>query len=120
MHYAKRTSLFDFVEDVFNNLLPEVDNPSQYKEFNLELPLPGITKDDLTIEIKHNSLSIKVNNLKDATGYRALYSDRKYLYHLTNYHDLESIDAVMLDGLLKIGVPLKTEVKGKIKTVAIK
>jgi len=116
----QKNNLFDLVEDLFNRIKPEVDDRSQYEDFTGELPLPGLTKNDFVVEIKGNSLLISVNDLPDAQGYISRYSGRKFVYHLTHYHDLNKTDAIMENGLLKLMVPLKSELKNPERKITVK
>lgn len=89
------------------------------KEFFTELPLPGLSKDDVSIEVKENVLIIKTH-LDNPTGFVKRYQGGYYTYYLSESHDLTNIDAKMNNGLLSVTVPLKKEKKKDAIKVTVK
>ncbi len=106
---------FDHIFDLFNQ------KSSSYvaKEFFTELPLPGLSKDDVTIEVRNNTLIIKTE-LDNPTGFVKRYQNEYYSYYLSDSHDLTNIEAKMENGLLSITVPLKKEKKKDAIKVTVK
>ncbi len=89
------------------------------KNFFTELPLPGVTRDDLSIQVKNNTLIIRVE-LKKPTGFVKRYQGNYFTYYLSDSHDLENIDAIMENGLLSINIPIKKEKIADVIKVKIK
>ena len=107
---------FDQIFELFNEKSFEggID-----KDFFTELPLPGVTRDDLTIEVKNKTLIVRVE-LKEPTGFVKRYHDNYFTYYLNDNHDLDNIDAKMENGLLSITIPIKKEKKTDAIKVKIK
>jgi HSP20 family molecular chaperone IbpA len=106
---------FDHIFHLFN----EKSNGHNPEEFFTELPLPGLSKDDVTIELKDNTLIIKTE-LDNPIGFMRRYKGGYYSYYLSDYHDLTNIEAKMENGLLSITVPLKKEKKKDAIKVTVK
>ncbi|MFY8020231.1 MAG: Hsp20/alpha crystallin family protein [Bacteroidia bacterium] len=127
------SSLFDsvlndglgkFERNVF--FTPRVDILENEKQYEVHMALPGLKKEEISIEIEKNVLSI--------SGERKMASDRKEdKYHtVENFYgkfsrsftlpeqtDKENLDAELNDGILKIRIP-KLEVKQNRSNVVIK
>jgi|688.fasta_scaffold153556_3 HSP20 family molecular chaperone IbpA len=110
---------FDELFNIFNeDFRTSYDIPSD-KEFLTELPLPGLDKEHLSIEVSGRTLIVKTN-IKNAEGFVKRYVDNSYSYYLSSSHDLSKTEAKMENGLLKIKVPLRKKEETKSVTVEIK
>ena len=78
------------------------------KNFSVDIPLPGLSKNEIELEIVGKSFTIKTK-LNEPSGYLKRYQDYRYSYQLTDKYDLVKIVATMKNGLLTINVPLKEQ-----------
>ena len=138
---ALHSMLDDFrsFDEAFNNLYSnnEVRKLSHYnieeddKSYTIEVDMPGVKKEDLEIGIKENVLSIyaerkKVNreNIIDAkeesnenkeenkNNNEIIVSKYEQSFNInTKGIDIENIEANLTDGVLKVTLPKKEEVK---------
>lgn len=78
-------------------------------DFVFEIPLPGLKKEDISIEINKNFIKIQaekkeVENVKYFA--KSSYSNSYQLsYQIPENTDKENIDATMENGMLKIKIP---------------
>jgi len=111
--------------EVANWLTPSCNISESDESWLVNVDLPGMSKDDISVELRHGELWI--------TGERKTSSDDKgKTYHRTESHygrfqrgirlgedlDIDKVDAEYKDGVLRIAVP-KTEVS-KTKHVEVK
>lgn len=89
------------------------------EDFFTELPLPGVAKDEISIEVKNSTLIVRVE-LKEPKGFAKTYDGSDFSYFLSDKHDLDKIEAVMENGLLSIKIPLKKEDDDSVLKVKIK
>ena len=77
-------------------------------EYVLEMYLPGVKKDEVSIELNGNELKIKtdINRKKhEEKGLRNYLKNSYFKYILNNGCDHKNINAELIDGILKIKVP---------------
>jgi HSP20 family molecular chaperone IbpA len=110
---------FDELFNIFNEDFGTSYDVPNDKEFLTELPLPGLDKEHLSIEVSGRTLIVKTN-IKNAEGFVKRYVDNSYSYYLSSSHDLSKTEAKMENGLLKIKVPLRKKEETKSVTVEIK
>ncbi|EKV58022.1 Hsp20/alpha crystallin family protein [Brachyspira hampsonii] len=133
---ALHSMLDDFrsFDEAFGNLYSndEVRKLSHYnieeddKSYTIEMDMPGVRKEDLEIGIKENVLSIyaerkKVskeklenseNKEENDSGNEVIVSKYEQSFNIsTKGIDVENIEANLTDGVLKIVLPKKEEVK---------
>ncbi len=105
-----RTNTMDFIKMV-DELLDSYDTESyatKNQDFSVEIPLPGLSKNDIELEVNGKTLTIKTK-LNEPVGYLKRYQDYRYSYQLTDKYDLGKVEAAMTNGLLTIKVPLKEQ-----------
>jgi len=95
------------------------------KEFQIELLLAGLKKEDISIDIEKNMLKINAERKesKDVKYNRKETYFGKYerSFKLPDNVDKEKIDASLIDGILKITIPkLEDNTKLGKKTIEIK
>lgn len=110
---------FDQLFNMFNEGFETTYKAPIDKEFTTELPLPGLEKEHLLIEVLGKTLIIKTK-VKNAEGFIKRYVDNSYSYYLSDAHDLNKTVAKMENGLLKISVPLKKKEETKNITIEVK
>lgn len=127
--------------DIFNSLdrwlsNNELNLPSLWKprfevididqSYRLRAEIPGMTKKDVTIEIKEDILTISGerkfgNDSLDDNHYSEFsYGEFSRSFNLPDDVVKGNIQASMKDGVLAIEIPKARQVKSKVKKVAIK
>jgi HSP20 family protein len=86
------------------------------KEFKIEVLLPGFTREDLSLNVHKNVLSIKVEKETKETDENYKYVRREFgaenfekQYRLPKSVDVEKISAKFEDGVLNVELPKKEE-----------
>ncbi|MEW2921467.1 MULTISPECIES: Hsp20/alpha crystallin family protein [Flavobacteriaceae] len=135
MSLVKRNSLFfpsvmnDFMgpdwfggTEKWNTSVPAVNIKDNEKGFELELAVPGMKKDDFTVEVDNDVLTIsseiKSENEETKENYTRKefsYSSFKRAFTLPETVDGSKIDAKYEDGILKLTLPKKQEALPKPK-----
>ena len=98
--------------------IPAVNITENKDEYNVSLAVPGMKKDDFKIDVEGNILTIscekdetKEENEKRYTRKEYSYSSFSRSFTLPDEVNREKIDARYEEGLLKISLPRKEEVK---------
>lgn len=108
----------DYHEDyVKNNATKPATNIFETeKEFKIELLVPGVIKDDLSLVQKDNLLTIKVEKKEEEKQEEYKYARREFgaynfekQYRLPNTIDAENITAKFENGILNVLLPKKEE-----------
>lgn len=97
---------------------PSADIYETENEFGIYLDMPGVKKDDLDVKLEDNIHLLvegKINkenridgqNLKNECGYTGY---QRY-FHLSDDVDKDKIEAEYKDGVLKVNLPKKEEVR---------
>lgn len=135
MSIVKRNNLFfpslmnDFMgpdwfggTEKWNAAMPAVNIKDNTEGFELELAVPGMKKDDFTVEIDNDVLTIsseiKTENEDKNENYTRKefsYSSFKRAFTLPETVDGSKIDAKYEDGILKLTLPKKQEALPKPK-----
>ncbi|AYE36316.1 heat-shock protein [Borrelia turcica IST7] len=129
-----KKSFLDFLNDDFDFMSPKgvQDVPVNIKDegnsFTLEAYLPGIKKEDVSISLKNDYLTISYES-KDETeekGDKYLRVERRDIsfsrsFRLSTNIDQNKIKSELKDGVLTINLPKKPEVveKAQEKKIAI-
>jgi HSP20 family protein len=95
--------------------------------FHMELAAPGRNKDLFSLKVENNQLTVGYNNPEkvETTGYKSVrreftienFSRRFNLSELVN---TEAIAAKYEDGLLKVLLPKKAEVKPPVQQISVR
>ena len=100
--------------------LPALDIYEDEDKIVIEADIPGVKKEDIKISVEDNILTIKAEKKKEekAEEKDVVYEEIAYgLYareiDLPHTVDTEKIEAEYKDGVLKISLPKKEEVKPK-------
>ena len=110
---------------------PKVNVMSFENKIEIEAEIAGYTKDNISVQIEDNVLSIV--GKASATEAEDSLTNKVYIlrelkrssfsrsFKLTDQLDAEKIDATFKDGLLKLVIPRKVQVsQSKVNTVTIK
>ncbi|AEM69406.1 heat shock protein Hsp20 [Allomuricauda ruestringensis DSM 13258] len=135
MSIVKRNNLFfpslmnDFMgpdwfggTEKWNISVPAVNIKDNTEGFELELAVPGMKKDDFTVEVDNDVLTIssemKTENEKNKDNYTRKefsFTSFKRAFTLPETVDGSKIDAKYEDGILKLTLPKKQEALPKPK-----
>jgi HSP20 family protein len=98
--------------------IPAVNITDNQNEYIVSLAAPGCKKDDFKIDLEGNMLTISSEKEESKEEKEARYTRKEYNYSsfsrsftLPEEINREKIDAVYEDGLLKLRLPRKEEVK---------
>jgi HSP20 family protein len=123
--------LFDWSNRNFSNTnttLPSVNIMESAEEFEVEVAAPGLTKNDFKIQLNHDLLTISSDKeIKNETNNGQSFTLREFSYQsfsrsftLPNIVDYGKIAAKYENGILKVIIPKKEEVKANLaKTIEI-
>ncbi len=133
------SSLHDTIDRMFDDMMtpkmamvpsvavPTINMRDTEKEIIIEAELPGVKEDDLDIEISEEALTIKGEKKSEAEINQKDYYRREFSYGsfsrtiaLPVPVSEDKIEAEFKDGVLKIVLPKKEEVKPKVKKIQIK
>jgi len=108
--------------------IPAVNITENKDEYNVSLAVPGMKKDDFKIDVDGNMLTISCEKDEKKEEKDKRYTRKEYSYSsfsrsftLPDEVNREKIDAKYEDGLLKLSLPRKEEVKKfAAKQIAVK
>ena len=115
----------DFIGDRFEDTeltdwTPAIDITEDNDSFTLIADLPGLTKKDISLNIKENMLTIggerkteKKDETKNYCRTERRYGSFKRSFQLTDHVIADKITASFKDGVLTVNVPKAEEVKPK-------
>ena len=125
----------DVFESVFNDSLltdrlvsrvPAVNIAETEADFQIELAVPGMQKEDFKIAVDKNILTINAEKKSGQTEGKK-YSKREYNYTsfvrsftLPDTIDHSKIEATYTDGILKLTIAKKEEAKVQSREIAVK
>lgn len=99
-------------ERLFKDIMREFDYPesrtekyvtfSTKEEYVIEMPLLGVTKEDLNLNVEDNKLVINAKSTKTS---KFVNKDTSLSFHLKEDIDTNNINAVLENGLLTIKLP---------------
>lgn len=99
---------------------PMVDTYEKDDAIMIKAELPGLKKDDVSIDVNNNVLSIKgerkdEENVEEDNYYRRerFYGKFQRAFTLPDNVDTDKIEASFKDGILEVKVPKTEESKGK-------
>ena len=113
--------------DTASNFAPRVRISEDKDNFMLKLEMPGISKEDIKINIEDNVLSISgVKKQEQKTEETNLimneifYGEFSRSFNITKDIDSNKIDAEFKDGVLNITLPKVEEAKKVVKEISVK
>ncbi|MDC6362729.1 MULTISPECIES: Hsp20/alpha crystallin family protein [Flavobacteriaceae] len=108
--------------DKWNTTVPAVNIKDNEKEFELELAVPGVKKEDFTVEVDHDVLTVSSEIKSESKDTKENYTRKEFSYSsfkraftLPETVDGSKIDAKYEDGVLKLTLPKKEEALPKPK-----
>ncbi len=91
----------------FNRPYSNVTYNEKEEKYYMEIALPGIGKEDVTIETEDNLLVITTNELEAEHTPFINHFGKTWKYRLPQRTDVENINASVVNGILNIEIPLK-------------
>lgn len=130
------TTFSNFIDRFFNdeffggraltNFSPQVDIAETEKEFEIQFYVPGMKKEDITIDIHDDRLTVsgerKMENEKKEKNFHSVeshYGTFSRSFYLPENVNTEKVDASYKDGILHVVIP-KDEKKIAKRTINIK
>lgn len=115
------------VESGISSFSPSVNSREDKDAYFVEIDLPGITKDEISIDVKDNVLSIsgerKVKNeTKEESYYKIESTYGKFMrsFTLPKNVDTEGIEASSNEGVLEVKIPKQDVITNQSKKIEIK
>ncbi|NPA28441.1 MAG: Hsp20/alpha crystallin family protein [Epsilonproteobacteria bacterium] len=109
------------------DFVPAVNTREADDAYYIEVDLPGVKKEDITIDINENTLTIKgerkiKEEYKDANFYKveSVYGKFERSFALPEDADIDNIEAKFENGVLIIKIPKVTKVEKAPKKIEIK
>mgnify|MGYP001199443244 CR=1 FL=1 len=117
----------DAVDDTEAFSRPSVNVTEKDNGFYLELVSPGMAKEDFKIELKQKQLSIsaekknEVENKESNKVWRREFSFNSFKrsFYLPDTVEETAIEASYDQGILKVYIPKKAELKPSVKTIEV-
>ena len=111
----------------FSSFKPSVNTREGEYAYHIEVDLPGVKKDDITVDIKDDVLTIsgqrktkKEVKEKDYYKMESSYGKFQRSFTLPDNVDTENIEANSKDGVLEVVVPKMEKSKKETKKIKIK
>ncbi|MGZ3756770.1 MAG: Hsp20/alpha crystallin family protein [Mucilaginibacter sp.] len=116
-----------FFSEKLVNKVPAVNIAETTNEFEVELAVPGLKKEDFKINLDKNVLSISADKKTETVDENKKFSKREYSYQsftrsftLPETADHSKIEADYTDGILKLTIAKKEEAKFQSREIAVK
>jgi len=111
----------------FATKIPAVNISESTSEFEVELAVPGLKKEDFKISLDKNVLSVSAEKKTETNDETKKFSKREYNYTsfsrsftLPESADQTKIEADYTDGILKLTIAKKEEAKEQSREISIK
>ncbi|GAB2980551.1 Hsp20/alpha crystallin family protein [Mucilaginibacter puniceus] len=115
------------LSDKFAIRTPAVNIAETENEFEVELAVPGLKKEDFKINLEKNVLTVSAEKKDEEVNENKKYSKREYSYSsftrsftLPQSADQNKIEADYTDGILKLTIAKKEEAKIVTREITIK
>jgi HSP20 family protein len=116
----------DFLTNEYAQFVPAVNLAEEDGQYGVELSAPGFGKDDFKIEIKDGILTVSGKHETEKEVKEKNYTRKEFNYgsfqrsfSLPQEINEEAVDAKYENGILKISLPKKEEVKKATKEIKI-
>ena len=115
------------LSDKFAVRTPAVNIAETENEYEIELAVPGLKKEDFKINLEKNVLSVSAEKKAEEVNENKKFSKREYTYSsftrsftLPQSADQNKIEADYTDGILKLTIAKKEEAKIVTREITIK
>lgn len=108
--------------------LPRVNIVETGADYKVEMAVPGMKKDDFTVQLDNNTLTIQAEKSEEPesetnenyTRREFSYSTFSRSFYLPNTVEADKIEAKYLDGILTLVIPKREEARQKpVRTIQI-
>lgn len=121
MNLIPRNSLFydmfDLNNDLFKDSFMKSDIYKKDNIYNIEIDMPGIRKEDITMEVENGYLTVTVKKEDEQENREYLHKERYYGKMMRTFYigevDESMIHASFQDGILKISFEEEDKSKNK-------
>ena len=124
--FGNRNYLTDYLAGREEELTPAINIAENEKHFRIEIGLPGFTRDEFSVDLDNNCLTIcgekkaEENMVRDEyTRYEFGMEKFEKRFELPENIDDEKIEAKFKDGLLEIELPKRTPEKQSPKKIKV-
>jgi len=125
-NFVDRFFTDDFYGGATTSFSPKVDIAETEKEFEIQLHVPGMKKEEFSIDLNEDQLTVsgerKFENEKNDKNYHSVesyYGSFSRSFYLPEVVNREKVDASYKDGILNITLP-KDEKRIAKKQIAVK
>ena len=115
------------LSDKFAVRTPAVNIAETENEFEVELAVPGLKKEDFKINLEKNVLTVSAEKKAEEVNENKKFSKREYSYSsfsrsftLPQSADQNKIEADYTDGILKLTIAKKEEAKIQSREITVK
>lgn len=127
-HYQDMNSLWNsffapFTEDMTADRAFRVDVQETDDSYQLEAELPGVSEDQISVQVDHDILTISADVNMDKQDKQYMHSERRW-GHMERSFELEGVDqdgirASLDNGILRIMLPKIHPVTQEVRKIAI-
>ena len=116
----ERTFGTDFLDKDFFKSMPSANIIEDPNQFNIELAVPGMSKNDFHIKVENDVLTISAEKKEEKEEKNEKYTRKEFYYGsfersftLPNSVTSDRIEGKYENGILKLAIPKKEEAKKK-------
>ena len=116
-----------FLNEKITTRIPAVNIAENENEFEVQLAVPGLKKEDLKINLEKNVLSVSADKKTESASENKKFSKREYSYNsfsrsftLPQSADSSKIEADYTDGILTLTIAKREEAKFQSREIAVK
>jgi HSP20 family protein len=116
-----------FLNEKLATRTPAVNIAESDNQFEIELAVPGLSKEDLKINLDKNVLSVSADKKTETVDENKKFTKREYSFNsfsrsftLPESADHSKIDADYTAGILKLTIAKKEEAKFQSREIAVK
>jgi HSP20 family protein len=116
-----------FLNEKLATRTPAVNIAESDNQFEIELAVPGLSKEDLKINLDKNVLSVSADKKTETVDENKKFTKREYSFNsfsrsftLPESADHSKIDADYSAGILKLTIAKKEEAKFQSREIAVK
>ena len=116
-----------FLNEKLATRTPAVNFAENDNQFEVELDVPGLSKEDIKINLDKNVLSVSADKKTETVDENKKFTKREYSFNsfsrsftLPESADQSKIEADYTDGILKLTITKKEEAKFQSREIAVK
>jgi HSP20 family protein len=116
-----------FLSEKLATIIPAVNIAETTNQFEIELAVPGLNKEDIKISLDKDVLSVSADKKTETVDENKKFSKREYNYNsfsrsftLPESADHSKIEADYANGVLKLTITKKEEAKFQSREITVK